>query len=200
MLTGLRRCFLFVCAAALFGQTPAQPPVPALPPMQTPASPVGLETDWAVGEMLKDIAAQAGRLAPVLDRIDARSWVDQGASETYAEQLQAVKDQNRALGDSAAALARNPEQLSSLLDVFFRMQAIDSMLQSVEEGIRKYGSKPEAQTLAQTHAETSTNRDRLQHYIVALASEREREYSAMDREAQRCRSVVTAPKTLGKKK
>lgn len=153
-----------------------------------------------MGTMLKDIAAQSGRLAPVLDRVDARSWVDQGASETYAEQLQSAKDQNRALGDGAAALARNPEQLSALLDVFFRMQAIDSMLQSVEEGIRKYGAKADAQMLAQTHAESSANRDRLQHYIVNLAAEREREYSAMDREAQRCRAVVTAPRTSVKKK
>ena len=194
MLHGLRPSVLLLCAAALSAQTPTQSP----PPQQTPA---GLETDWEMGTMLKDIAAQAGRLAPVLDRVDARSWVDQGASETYAEQLQSVRDQNRALGEGAAALARNPEQLSPLLDVFFRMQAIDSMLQSVEEGIRRYGSKPDAQLLAQTHAESGANRDRLQRYIVNLAAEREREYAAMDREAQRCRAVVTAPKTsAGKKK
>lgn len=193
MSLGLRPIVLLLCAAALRAQTPTQ-----VPPQ--PQAPQGLETDWEMGTMLKDIAAQSGRLAPVLDRVDARSWVDQGASETYAEQLQSAKDQNRALGDGAAALARNPEQLSALLDVFFRMQAIDSMLQSVEEGIRKYGAKADAQMLAQTHAESSANRDRLQHYIVNLAAEREREYSAMDREAQRCRAVVTAPRTSVKKK
>ena len=127
------------------------------------------------------------------------SWVDQGASETYGEQLQSAKDQTRALNDGAAALVRNPEKLSELLDVLFRMQAIDSMLQSVEEGARKYGNRPDAQTLASLQAETGPNRERLQHYIVSLAAEREREFQAMDREAQRCRGVVTAPKS-GKKK
>ena len=73
------------------------------------------------------------------------------------------------------------------------------MLGSVEEGIRKYGYKPDAQTLASLQAESSVNRDRLQRYIVNLAAEREREFQAMDREAQRCRAVVTAPKS-GKKK
>jgi hypothetical protein len=183
---------LLVCAGALGAQTPGQNP-------QQNASPVGLETDWEIGNLLKDVAANASRLAPVLERVDARAWVDQGASETYGEQLQATKDQTRALSDGATALARNPEQLSALLDVYFRMQAIDSMLISVEEGIRKYGNKPDAQTLSGIAAEAGKSRDRLQRYIVSLAAEREREFLAMDREAQRCRAVVTAPKS-GKKK
>jgi hypothetical protein len=149
--------------------------------------------------MLKQIAAQASRLAPALDKIDARSWIDQGASETYAEQLEAAKAQTRALAEGANALVKNPEQLSGLLDIFFRMQGIDAMLQSVEEGIRKYGFKPDAQALVQMQTEAAAARERLQRYIVNLAAEREREFQAMDREAQRCRALVTAPKT-GKKK
>lgn len=178
---------LIACAAALGAQTPSQNP------------PAGLETDWEIGAMLKEIAAQAAHLIPALDHLDARSWVERGASETYGEQLQAAKEQARALSDGASSLAANPERLSAMLDVFFRMQAIDSMLQSVEEGVRQYGYKPDAQTLARLQADSSTNRDRLQRYIVNLAAEREREFQAMDREAQRCRAVVTAPKS-GKKK
>jgi hypothetical protein len=196
MSTGLRRLMLIACAAALGAQTPGQTPQSMGQPMPQP---IGLETDWEIGGVLKEIAAHASRLTPALDRIDARSWVDQGASETYGEQLQSAKDQTRALNDGATVLVRNPEQLAALLDVFFRMQAIDSMLGSVEEGIRKYGNKPDAQTLATLQAESGANRDRLQRYIVNLAAEREREFQAMDREAQRCRAVVTAPRS-GKKK
>jgi hypothetical protein len=186
----LRLLTLIACASAMGAQT--------LPQMASQA-PTGLETDWEMGSTLKEIAGQASRLAPALDKIDARSWVDQGASETYAEQLEAAKIQTRALTDGANGLVKNPEQLSSLLDVFFRMQAIDSMLLSVEEGIRRYGYKPDAQVLTQSQAEASVARERLQRYIVNLAAEREREFQAMDREAQRCRAAVTAPKT-GKKK
>jgi hypothetical protein len=197
---------LIACAAALGAQTPGQNPQSAIQPIpqqslpqQPPSQPVGLETDWEIGGVLKEIAAHASRLTPALDRIDARSWAEQGASETYGDQLQSAKDQARALNDGAADLVKNPERLSALLDVFFRIQAIDSMLGSVEEGIRKYGYKPDAQTLASLQAESGANRDRLQRYIVNLAAEREREFQAMDREAQRCRAVVTAPRS-GKKK
>lgn len=196
MFIGLRRLMLIACAAVLGAQTPGQPSLPAA---QLPAPPVGLETDWEIGAVLREIAAHAGRLMPALDRVDARNWVEQGASETYGEQLQGAKDQARALNDGANALVKTPEKLSALLDVFFRIQAIDTMLASVEEGIRKYGYKPDAQTLVGLQAETGPNRERLQRYIVNLAAMREREFQAMDMEAQRCRAVVTAPKS-GKKK
>jgi CHASE3 domain sensor protein len=140
-------------------------------------------------------------LLPALNQIDARSWVDQGASETYAEQLQAAKDQTQSLADGARALAKNPERLPAALELYFRMQGIDAMLASVEEGMRKYQNPASAQALASLQAETGANRDRLQRYVVSLAAEREQELHVMDQEAQRCRGTLTAPPSKsGKKK
>jgi hypothetical protein len=127
--------------------------------------------------------------------------VDQGASETYAEQLKAAKDQTQALADGAKALAKNPERLSVALALYFRMQSIDAMLASVEEGMRIYQTAASAQALASLQAEAGANRDRLQRYIVNLAAEREQELRVMDEEAQRCRGALTAPASKsGKKK
>jgi hypothetical protein len=189
MARGLPRLTLIACAVALCAQTPPQ--------HGATQQPAGLETDWDIGAALQEIAAHAGRLLPALNRVDARSWVDQGASETYAEQLQDVKDQTQALAEGAKALAKNPERLSADLELYFRMQSIDSMLASVEEGMRKYQSPASAQTLASLEAEAGANRDRLQRYIVNLAAQREKELHVMDEEAQRCRSALIAP---GKKK
>src|SRR6202789_3830567 len=190
---GLRRFTLIACAVALCGQTP---PLHA-PPQQ----PVGLEADWDIAAALQQIGDHAGRLLPALNRIDARSWVDQGASETYAEQLQAAKDQTQSLADGAKALAKSPERLPVALELYFRMQGIDTMLASVEEGMRKYQNPASAQALASLQAEAGANRDRLQRYIVSLAAEREQELHVMDQEAQRCRGTLTAPASKsGKKK
>jgi dephospho-CoA kinase len=79
------------------------------------------------------------------------------------------------------------------------MQSIDSMLASVEEGMRRYQTVASVQGLASLQAESGVNRDRLQRYIVNLAAEREKELRVMDEEAQRCRAALTAPKS-GKKK
>jgi hypothetical protein len=209
MSTGLRRLTLIACAAALGAQTPpanlAQSALPTAPqPPQHAAQqpqPAGLETDWEIGAALQEIGAHAGRLLPALNQIDARSWVDQGASETYAEQLQAARDQAQSLADGAKALAKNPERLPLALELYFRMQGIDVMLASVEEGMRKYANPASAQALASLQAEAGANRDRLQRYIVNLAAEREQELHVMDQEAQRCRGTLTAPASKsGKKK
>jgi hypothetical protein len=193
MSLGLRRFTLIACAVALCAQTP-----PLHAPQQQP---VGLEADWDIATALQQIGDHAGRLLPALNSIDARSWVDQGASETYAEQLQAAKDQTQSLADGAKALAKNPERLPVALQLYFRMQGIDAMLTSVEEGMRKYQNPASAQALVRLQVEDGADRDRLQRYIVSLAAEREQELHVMDQEAQRCRGTLTAPATKnGKKK
>jgi hypothetical protein len=176
----LRGLILWACAAALYGQTQ--------PAHQQPA---GLEPDWDISVILQEMSTHAGRLLPVLDQIDVKAWVEKGASDTYAAQLQSSKDQAKAFADGARDLARNPEKLSASLELLFRVQGLETMLGSLEEGIRKYQDPAVAQKLASLEAENGANRDRFQKYIVNLAAEREQQFLVMDREAQRCRGILT---------
>ena len=130
---------------------------------------------------------------PLLDQIDVKSWIAKGASETYAQQLQSSKDQARALADGARALSRNPEKLSASLELLFRIEGLESMLASLEDGIRKYQNPQLAQQLAAANAENGANRERFRRYIVNLAADREQQFEVMDREAQRCRTVAPPP-------
>ncbi len=173
---------VLLCAAALGAQTPA----PADP------QPAGFETSWEIAPVFTEISAHAGRLGAALDRIDAQAWVKKGASDTYAAQLDSSRQQARALGAEAKMLAANPDKLPAALVLLFRIQGLDAMMVSIEEAMRKYQSPADAQALAGLAAENGINRDRLQHYIVNLASEREQDLKVMDEEAQRCRSAVTA--------
>jgi hypothetical protein len=175
MYRALRGLILLACAAALCAQQ----------------QPAGLEPDWDIGVILQEMSAHAGRLLPVLDRIDVKAWVAKGASATYAAQLQSSKDQAQAFADGARDLARNPEKLSVSLELLFRIQGIETMLGSLEEGTRKYQDPALAQTLAKLTGENGANRDRFQKYIVNLAAEREQQFQVMDREAQRCRGILT---------
>jgi len=167
------------CAAALCAQSAVRQPN------------AGLETDWDIAPVLKEISSHASRLAPVLDQVYVQNWIAQGASDTYAAQLQSAKEQASAVARSAAVLANNSEQLSAALELLFRIQGIEAMLGSLEEGMRKYQRPGDAQALIALEAENGANRDRLQRYIVNLAQQREQEYQVMDREAQRCRGVLT---------
>ena len=193
MYRALRGLILGACAAALYGQAqPAQP------------QPAGLEPDWDIGVILQEMSAHAGRLLPVQERVDVKAWIGKGASDTYTAQLQSSKDQARAFADGATELARNPEKLSDSLELLFRIQGLETMLGSLEEGVRKYQDPAVAQKLASLEAENGANRDRFQRYIVNLAAEREQQFQVMDREAQRCRGTLTgepaASRNSGRKK
>ncbi len=181
----LRCLAVFACAAALGAQTP--PPAPAAPPAQ------GLEADWDIAPVLQQIGEHAARLLPVLDRIDVPAWVAKGASETYAAQLQSCKEQTRAIAGATHVLTRNPDVLSGSLELYFRIEALEIMLGSLQEGMRKYQSPLAAQELEAMVAQNGASRGRFERYIVNLAQVRERDYQVMDREAQRCRGTLATP-------
>ena len=187
------RLIVFLCAAAAYAQAPSSQPPTA-----------GLEPVWDIAVVVQEIGAHSGRLLPVLDQLDVPAWVAKGASDTYAAQLESSRQQTRALADEAAVLARNPERLSGALQLFFRMEALENMLNSLGEGARKYQTPQVAQSLAALFGEGGANRERLRGYIVNLAAEREHQFEVMDREAQRCRATLMAPapppKTSGRKK
>jgi len=187
------RLIIFLCAAVAYAQAPSSQP-----------SAAGLEPTWDIAVVLREIGAHAGRLLPVLDQLDAPAWVAKGASDTYVAQLESSRQQTHALSDEAAALARNPEKLSGALQLFFRMEALENMLNSLQEGARKYQSPQVAQSMGALFGEGGANRERLRGYIVNLAAEREQQFAVMDREAQRCRASLMAPapprNTSGRKK
>jgi hypothetical protein len=186
MHTALRAMTMFACAAALSAQAPAT---------------AGLETAWEIAPVLQEISAHAGRLLPQLEKLDAQAWVEKGASDTYVAQRNSAREQARALAAEAKALSANPEKLSASLQVLFRLQSLDLMLASLGEGARRYQNARDAQELATLAAQSGAGRDRLQRYIVNLAAEREQDLEVMDREAQRCRGILTqAPPRTPRKK
>lgn len=177
----LRGLAVLACAAAVHGQA-------ASPAQAQPAA--SLETEWDIGVVLGEMSAHAGRLLAALDKDNAKAWVEKGASETYAAQMDSCKAQTRAFEDEAKALAADPEKLSDALVLLFRIEGVNAMLGSIEDGIRKYQSADDAGALAALAAENGTNFGRFQKYIVDLAAEREQRFAVMDKEAQRCRGIL----------
>jgi len=125
-----------------------------------------------------------------LDRVDVQAWRTKGASETYAAQLESSKQQARAFEDEAKALAADPDKLADALVLLFRIEGLESMLVSLEQGIRTYQSPADAQALASLAAENGANRERFRKYIVDLAADFEKRFEVMDGEAQRCRAAL----------
>lgn len=154
--------------------------------------------------VLGEISAHAGRLVPLLDQVDPASWVEKGAPDAYVAQWKSARAQAQALSAESAALAKDPEKLSEAMKVFFRMQSLEFMMNSLGNGVRRYHNPAVADLLTSVAAENGANRERFQRHIVDLVAMREQEYEIMDYEAQRCRAVLTrgtpAVKTTTRKK
>lgn len=149
-----------------------------------------MQNDWDIRKTLDAIALHADRIAPFLDQIHPENWIAAGAPDAYIAQAKTCRSEVRAIAASARDLNRTPEKLTGVLQLLFRIRALESMLGSLGEGLRKYQNPPMADLLNGAMAENAGNRDRLQQYSLELALAKEEECHVADEEAQRCRQSL----------
>jgi ABC-type transporter Mla subunit MlaD len=198
-------CLFLTSIFSALGQTSqpspaAQPPAPQTSSPQSSDNDNGVAAEWDTRKLLDSLSQQAERLKPVIDQVQPANWQSKGASETYVAQSKAVEAQLKYLLASADAFSRQPERLPLGLDAYFRMQALESSLGSLVEGVRKYQNPALASLMQSLLAENSTNRDRLRQYLQDLATQKEQEFEVADREAQRCRAALLQQPTPKTKK
>jgi hypothetical protein len=180
--------------ALALGQTPDA----AQPAADQPATDQGVASEWDARKLIDALSTQAQHLKPVIDQVQPADWASKGASETYVAQWNTAQAQLKYLISVSEAFSRQPERLPLGLEAYFRMQAVESTLGSLTEGVRKYQNPALASIMQSVIAENSTNRDRLRKYLQDLATQKEEEFQVADREAQRCRAALlkqSAPKT-----
>jgi uncharacterized membrane protein len=182
-------CLSFASVALALGQTSQAQPA---------ANDPGVASEWDARKLIDALSTQAQHLKPIVDQVQPADWQSKGASATYVAQWSTAQAQLKYLISSSEAFSRQPERLPLGLDIYFRMQAVDSILASLTEGVRNYQNPALASLMQQVIAENSTNRDRLRQYLQDLATQKEQEFQVADREAQRCRAALLqqpAPKT-----
>ncbi len=173
MKSGVLTCLMFVSALAS---------------AQTPAG--GVASEWDVRKLLDSLGLQAQHVKPIIDQVKPEAWVAKGAPQAYVTQWTTAQAELRYLLSSSDALSKQPERLTLALETYFRMQALESTLISVTEGIRKYQNPALADLMQSVVSENSVNADKLRQYIQDLATQKEQEFQIADREAQRCREIL----------
>lgn len=158
----------------------------------------GVSTEWDVRQLLDALATQTQHLKSVIGQVKTEEMIANGAPSTYITQWNSAQTELKYLLGSVETLAKQPERMPLALDCLFRMQAMETSLGSVFEGMRKYQNPALADLLQAVVNENSANRDRLKQYVRDLAVQKEQEYQVADKEAQRCRGALlhetTAPR------
>jgi hypothetical protein len=165
----------------------------------------GLRPEWDIGKAILAISDHAKRLIPIIDQIDTKPWIEKGASYAYERQVERAKAQAKAVADSAQTLARAPAKLSAAIELTYRLQALESVMGSLADGMRRYHNPAMADLVMGVLTENGAHRDQLQQYVVELAVDKETECAVADQEAQRCRGFLSrqtpaAPAPAARKK
>jgi len=151
------------------------------------AQPASLPPEWEVRKLLDALAEQAKKLKPILEEVKPQEWVSNGAPEAYQTQWKSVREELDYLVRTTGELSKNPERVTAALEALFRMQAMESMLDSLETGIRQYQNPALADLLRSGMTDNAVHEEKLRQYIVQLAAVKEHELKVMNEEAQRCR-------------
>jgi hypothetical protein len=146
--------------------------------------------EWEVRKQIESLSAGLARLKPVLEQVRAEEWVAKGAPQAYVEQAETVRTELGYLARSAEILRERPDRLTAVLDTFFRLDRMQMLLASLEEGVRRYQNPALADMLRAVFNESAPSREALRLYLMDLAEAKERELEVADREAQRCRDFL----------
>ena len=160
---------------------------------KTPAVPVaGLETPWSVQKIIADLQKDSAQLQPLLQQISPQRWSDQkGAPTTYMVQWQSAQQQVNDVITMTKLLAQKTESLSAALDVYFRLEALETTERALAEGTQKYDARALSDQLNMLIAHNFDNRQRLRDYLRDLAATVEQNFKIADGEAQRCRGMIS---------
>ena len=148
----------------------------------------GVTAPWDLKKTLESLQASGARLKPVIEQLNPKEWIAQGASEGYEAQKREVLKQLQGVTSLAYRLAADTERLTLALDLFMRIDSFDLNLQSLAEGVRTYHNPAVAELIVGMRNENGHARQSLRNYVVELAESKEQEFKIVDQEAQRCRS------------
>ena len=175
----------------------------ALPAAALGAQNPGLPPEWELQKNMGSLVEQIRRLGPLLQEAKPDTWIEKGAPDTYKAQLVSTLAERDYLLQSTEKLAAEPERLSLALESYFRLQFFETMLDSLNEGIRKYQNPALADQIRGVTTDGAVEREKLRQYLLQLTSLKEEQFKVMDQEAQRCRTMLLrqppAPKSTEKK-
>ncbi len=137
------------------------------------------------------ISQRAARMEPMLEQLRPKDWVTKGAPDTYVAQWNSTLEQLKAIRTDMNALAQHPEQMTECMRALFRVQSTHVALDSLMGGLRRYQNPPLADLIESVAAEDQSDIDRLEQYVLQLATEKDQQYAVVDSEAQRCRASLS---------
>jgi hypothetical protein len=155
----------------------------------------GVLPRWEIIELSKGVAANVEQAKTVLIEVKPKEWIQNGAPPAYADQYENLQTDLNNLQLSAAALGRQPEKLTVVIDTFLWLDRVSSMLGSMAGGVRSYQNAAVADLLDTARGKGDAALAILKEYMRQVAVEQQAAMEIAHSEAQRCRErLVSQPR------
>jgi hypothetical protein len=152
----------------------------------------GVENNYDARKIIEAVIKSDQDLRPILSSLNTREWYEsKGAPSTYNLQWQSAQNELHYVETAGNSVLQHVDSLPSLLDLYFRMEALELTARSLAEGARQYAPRDQAQTLDAWVGQGFEARRRMREYMQDVATEVEQNFKIADEEAQRCRAAIT---------
>jgi hypothetical protein len=148
-------------------------------------------SDEEVAAIFSRIAERTARIEPMLQQLHPNDWIAKGAPDTYLAQWNSIREQFTAIKSDMDDLTQHPDRLTDSMKALFRVQATQFALGSLMGGVRKYQNPALADLIESVSAEAGGDIDRFEKHLLEMATEKDQQFTLVDREAQRCRANLS---------
>ena len=140
---------------------------------------------------LAGVPQHAEKIEPMLRQLNPADWVFKGAPQTYVTQWNAALSEIQSIKIDMTNLGQHPDQMSEELKALYRIVSYHQGLRSLMGGLRRYQNPALADLIESVAAEDQGDLDRMQQYLLELATDREKQFEVVNTEAQRCRGILS---------
>jgi hypothetical protein len=148
-------------------------------------------TDQDIAGIFNGLSQHAAKVEPMLQELRPADWVAKGAPDTYVAQWNASLQQLEGIRTDMSAMAQHPDHMTDGLKAMLRVQATHQVIIALMGGLRRYQNPALADLIEAVAADDGADMERLQQYLLELASDKEQQFDVVDKEAQRCRGTLS---------
>jgi hypothetical protein len=161
----------------------------------------GVENNYDARKLVQAAIQADQDLKPILANLNPRDWYEKkGAPSTYNLQWQTAQDELRYVEIAGNMVLQHVDSLPPLLDLYYRMEALELTARSLDQGAQQYAPRQDADKLDRWVGHGFEVRRRMREYIQDVATSLEQNFKIADEEAQRCRAAITKVPPATKRK
>jgi hypothetical protein len=179
----MRLLFAIILGSLALSAQTVGPPGPVSTNQQT--------TDQQILDIYTGMSRHAARIEPMLRQLKPTDWVAKGAPDAYVGQWNSALIEIEGIQSDMSALIQHPDHMTDAMKALFRVEASHQILGSLMAGLRRYQNPALADLIESVAAEDHSDIERLQQYLLDLAGTKEQQFEVVDREAQRCRGILS---------